>query len=242
MKENPSSFGDVIPMIRIPGRPRLVLHALSALILCTAGCKKAAVEPESAQRLTVVSGDLQLRQASRLLRAPVVLRATTSGGTGVPGATITLVVVQGGGAVDSASVKTDVKGEARVKWTLGPEGSQALLATTPGADAMRITAAGIQPSDIVIAQGNNQSAKAGAALTNSVVVRVLGGDNVPMDSIGVNFTITVGGGSIAPQSILTNAFGEATVKWTMGPVAGANTAQVRAATIAPVTISATGTP
>ena len=229
-------------MIRIPGRPRMVLRALPALLLCVAGCKKAAVEPESAELLTVVSGDLQVRQASRLLRAPVVLRATTGGGTGVPGTTITLVVVQGGGAVDSASVKTDAKGEARVKWTLGPEGTQALLATSRGAAPVRITAVGLVPTDIVIAQGNNQSARAGTSLTNNVVVRVLGADNVPMDSIGVNFTITAGGGSIAPQSILTNAFGEATVKWTMGPVAGANTAQVRAATITPVTISAVGTP
>ncbi len=220
----------------------MAFHALSALLLMTAGCKKAALEPESADQLIVVSGDLQVRQASRLLRAPVVLRAITDAGTGVGGTKVTLVVVLGGGAVDSATVTTDAKGEARVKWTLGPDGAQALLATAQGADPVRITATGIQPTDIVIAQGNNQSAKAGATLINSVVVRVLGGDNVPMDSIGVNFTITAGGGSIAPQSILTNAFGEATVKWTLGPVAGTNTAQVRAATILPVTITATGTP
>ena len=119
---------------------------------------------------------------------------------------------------------------------------QDVLATAPGAEPLRVTAVGILPRDMVIAQGNNQSAKVALALANSIVVRVLGGDNVPMDSINVTVQITGGGGAITPQSILTNAFGEATVKWTMGPVAGANTAQVRAATIDPVTITATATP
>ena len=220
---------------------RLAPVAVLCLVLAAAGCKKT-VEPETVDALTLVSGNLQSRQAGRALRAPLVFRATSASGKGIPGAAITLVVVQGGGTVDSASVKTDANGEARVKWTLGPDAAQAVLATAPGAEPLRVTAVGILPRDMVIAQGNNQSAKAALALANSIVVRVLGGDNMPMDSINVTVQITGGGGAITPQSILTNAFGEATVKWTMGPVAGANTAQVRAATIDPVTITATATP
>ena len=226
-------------MIRIPARARLAAAGL--LLLALSGCKKP-VEPETVDALTLVSGDLQLRQASRTLRSPLVFRATSDAGTGVAGAAITIVVVQGGGAVDSASIRTNANGEARVKWTLGPELGQALLATVVGASPLRVTATGIVPSDIVVAQGNNQSAKVGAALLNNVVIRVLGANNTPMDSINVTFQITSGGGAIAPQSALTNASGEATVKWTMGPVAGVNTASVRAATIDPVTISATATP
>jgi hypothetical protein len=211
------------------------------LLVLASGCKKA-IEPATVEGLTIVSGDLQTRQAGRMLRAPLVFRATDASGKGVGGAAITIVVVQGGGAVDSASIKTDANGEARVKWTLGPEVAQALLATVAGVEPLRVTASGIVPSDIVIAQGNNQSAKITTALTNQVVVRVLGGNNVPMDSINVSFQVTGGGGAIAPQSVLTNSSGEASVKWTMGPIAGANTALVRASTIDPVTISATATP
>jgi len=226
-------------MIRIPARARLVAAGL--LLLALGGCKKV-VEPENVAALTLVSGDLQVRQASRALRSPLVFRATSAAGTGVAGAAITLVVVQGGGAVDSASVRTDANGEARVKWTLGPESGQALLATVIGATPLRVTATGIVPSDIVVAQGSNQSARVGVALLNNVVIRVLGANNTPMDSVNVTFQITSGGGAIAPQSALTNASGEATVKWTMGPIAGANTASVRAATIDPVTINANATP
>lgn len=222
---------------------RRVRHGFgaAALLLLAVGCKKT-VEPETVEQLIVVSGDLQTRQAGRQLRAPVVFRAMNAAGKGVPGAAITLVVVQGGGAVDSASIRTDANGEARIKWTLGSAASQALIASIPKVEPLQVTATGILPSDIVIAQGNNQSARVTVALLNNVVVRVLGANNVPMDSINVTFQITAGGGSIVPQSIITNASGEASVRWTMGPTAGPNTALVRAATIDPVTISATAIP
>jgi hypothetical protein len=228
-------------MMRILPAARAAASLAVGLLFALSGCKKA-VEPESVELLTIVSGDLQTRQAGRALRAPLVFRATNSAGKGVGGTAITLVVVQGGGAVDSASIKTDANGEARVKWTLGGEVTQAVLATIPGVEPLRVNATGILPSDIVIAQGNNQSARVSVALVNQVVVRVLGANNVPMDSVNVTFQITGGGGAIAPQSILTNTSGEATVKWTMGPVAGTNTALVRASTIDPVTITATATP
>ena len=228
-------------MIRSGRRVRRLASAACLVAATLTGCKKA-VAPLTVETLTLVSGDLQVRQASRQLRSPLVFRATDGGGKAVGGAAITIVVLQGGGAVDSASLKTDANGEARVKWTLGPEASQALQATVSGLEPMRVTATGILPSDIVIAQGNNQSAKVSLGLLNPLVVRVIGGNNVPMDSITVSVQITSGGGAITPQSIITNSLGEATVKWTMGPIAGTNTALVRAALIDPVTITATATP
>lgn len=225
---------------------RLLDRSLLLAALClvsVGGCKKAATAPQSVSALTLVSGGLQTRQAGRLLKSPLVFRVTDDGGKGVSGVAITFVVVQGGGSVDSASIRTDNNGEARVKWTLGTASTaQMVEATVSGVEPLQVPAVAILPSDIVVAQGNNQSAKVGQALTNSIVVRVLGGTNVPMDSINVTFSITGGGGAISPQSVLTNAFGEATVKWTMGPVAGTNTASVRAASIDPVTLTATGTP
>lgn len=228
-------------MIRTSALTRLTAAGAATILLALGACKKT-VEPEVVETLTLVSGDLQTRQAGRTLRAPLVFRATSATGTGVGDAAITIVIAQGGGAVDSASIRTDANGEARVKWTLGPEATHALFASIPGIEPLRVTATGVLPSDIVIAQGNNQSAKVSVALLNQVVVRVLGANNIPMDSINVSFQVTGGGGAIAPQSILTNASGEATVKWTMGPVAGTNTALVRASTIDPVTITATATP
>ncbi len=228
-------------MLRSRLRARFIASAGLLLAVALTGCKKA-VAPLTVETLTLVSGDLQVRQAGRQLKSPLVFRATDGGGKAVGGAVITIVVLQGGGTVDSASLKTDANGEARVKWTLGPGASQAVQATVTGLEPMRVTATGILPSDIVIAQGNNQSARVSLGLLNSLVVRILGGNNVPMDSINVSIQITSGGGAITPQSIFTNSVGEATVKWTMGPTAGTNTALVRAALIDPVTITATATP
>jgi hypothetical protein len=229
-------------MTRLLDRSCLIAAAAGLIFVPLSGCKKV-VAPENVTALTLVSGGAQTRQAGRLLRAPLVFRATSETGAGVGGAAITLVIVQGGGSVDSASIRTDANGEARVKWTLGPAATaQMVEASIPSVAPLMVPAVGILPSDIVLAQGANQSARIAVVLTNNIVVRVLGGNNVPMDSVNVTFQITGGGGAMSPQSVLTNASGEATAKWTMGPVAGVNTAVVRAATIDPMTITATATP
>ena len=229
-------------MTRLLDRSTRLATLVCLGLLMLSACKKA-VEPEAAAALTLVSGGSQTRQAGRLLRAPIVFRATSETGAGISGAAITLVVIQGGGSVDSASIRTDANGEARVKWTLGSASTaQMVQATVAGVEPLQVPAIGVLPSDIVVAQGDNQTAKVAVALPNSIVVRVLGGNNMPMDSVNVTFQITGGGGAISPQSVLTNAFGEATTKWTMGPAAGANSASVRAATIDPVRLTATATP
>ena len=48
--------------------------------------------------------------------------------------------------------------------------------------------------------------------------------NVAMDSLPVSLQIASGGGTITPQTVITTATGEASVKWTMG-AAGANSAR-----------------
>ncbi|MCX6025732.1 MAG: hypothetical protein NTY23_05675, partial [Chloroflexi bacterium] len=132
-------------------------------------------------------------------------------------------------------------------WTLGPSATtQSLLATAPGLDPVSVQATGIVPSQVIIVQGNNQSAKVGTALLIPIVVRVLGAGNVPMIGIALALQVTLGGGSFTPQTVLTNATGEAIVVWTLGPVAGVNnnTASIQVSTLAlaPVTITASGTP
>lgn len=58
----------------------------------------------------------------------------------------------------------------------------------------------------------------------------------------MQFQVVTGGGSISPQTAVTNAFGEVTVKWTLGAVAGPNSATAAASTLAPVQLSATANP
>ncbi|MBI1809633.1 MAG: hypothetical protein HYR75_07030 [Gemmatimonadetes bacterium] len=223
-----------------------LLRALGgAGLLTLASClkKDATTGVVTVDALTIVQGNNQAVQGGRDLPLAIVLRATDKSGAGVAGVPITLALGDGGGAVTPASALSDAKGEIAAKWTVGTlQATQTLFATAPGVSAVTLNAVALLPTDIVVAQGNNQSARAGSGLTNSIVIRVLGPNNTPMQGITVAFQITAGGGAISPQSAVTTALGEVVAKWTLGTVPGVNTAAVTASTASPVIISATGTP
>jgi len=148
----------------------------------------------------------------------------------------------GGGSVNPGSLITDKNGEVKTKWTLGPsQPVQRLEAIVAGLAPVRIDAEALLPALIVVAQGNNQSARVNVQLTNSIVIRVVGDNNTPMVGIQVAFQITRGGGVITPQSAITNNLGEVTAKWTMGAVAGTNTLSVSVGNLPAATVSATAT-
>jgi hypothetical protein len=224
---------------------RRVFATLAVVSLLT-GCKKAVTAVVEADALTVVQGNYQSVQAGKELPTPIILRATDKSGTGsaaMAALPVTLVVAEGGGSVAPASGVTDAKGEYTAKWTLGPVFSgNKLLAKVPGLDAVKLEAVGILPSDIIVAQGNMQTAKVGASLATSIVVRIVGGGNVPMSGITVLFQVTGGGGSISPQTVISNNLGEVTTKWTLGPGVGTQTASISASVLSPVTLIATATP
>ncbi|MBP6775170.1 MAG: hypothetical protein KA154_19440, partial [Gemmatimonadaceae bacterium] len=54
----------------------------------------------------------------------------------------------------------------------------------------------------------------------------------------VALAVTSGGGSISQQSAVTNALGEVTVRWTMGPQAGLQQATVTAGSLGPIPLTA----
>lgn len=227
------------------GRSRRLLHA--ALVAAVAGpvaaCAKDPAAPAPLAGLVVVQGADQSAQVGRALPVPIIVRAVDSTGNGIEGRTIALVIGTGGGTVTPTAGETGPTGEITAAWTLGPSAtSQTLFATATGLDPVVISATGLVPVQVVVVQGNNQSARVGTALATQIVIRVLGSGNVPMVGVPVAFQVTAGGGAFTPQTALTNATGEVTVRWTMGAVAGANGAAVQVGTLDPVTLGATGTP
>jgi len=220
--------------------------ARGVVILCASGCAGATeTEPSTPTpaSLIVVQGTNQAIQAGKELPNAIVIRVLTDDGKPVEKATVGFTVVAGGGSVTPGSVLTDANGEAKTKWILGPTTpEQALKAEVAGVDPVTIAATAIVPKEIVIAQGNNQTARVSTALANAIVVRVVGINNTPIVGVPVAFQITAGAGVITPQSAITNSFGEVSVKWTLGPVAGTNTVTATVANLAPAVISATGTP
>jgi hypothetical protein len=215
-----------------------VLFAAVPTLLAFPGCTKA-VEAPAASQLTIVQGHLQTAAAGTLLPTPVVLRVIGTDGAPIGKIPVSFNVLAGGGSVDPGTVVSDANGEVKARWTLGPGAQvQTMTGTVPGVDPVTLSANGILPSDLLIAQGNNQTGKAGAALTVQIVLRVTGGFNVPIPGQTVGLAITSGGGSISPQSAVTNALGEVSVRWTLGPQAGQQTATATAGTLGPIAIAA----
>jgi hypothetical protein len=221
----------------------LAMSIASALAACAGalgGSTEATAKTPAA--IILVQGGAQTGQAGRDLPNQIVLRLVDATGQAVSGATVSLAVSEGGGAVTPASDTTDSHGEFHAKWTLGAGVVvQSLIASSPGVTPVAIGATGLLPTSVILVQGSNQSAKTGSVLLNSVIVRVVGNGNVPMVGVTVAFQVLSGGGGMAPPTVVTNSLGEASTKWTMGAV-GAQSAAASSGSLAPVTITATATP
>ena len=226
-----------------PRRSRVALSlAAIALAAACAGDEATSSDPSPAT-LIVVQGSNQAVQGGKELPNAIVLRVLTMEGKPVEKVPIGFTVATGGGSVTPGSLLTDANGEARTKWVLGPTApEQSLRAEVAGIDPVTISATAIVPTEIVIAQGNNQSARVSTILPTSVVVRVVGVNNTPIIGVPVAFQVTAGAGVITPQSALTNSFGEVSVKWTLGPTAGVNTVTASVANLSPAAVIATATP
>lgn len=96
-----------------------------------------------------------------------------------------------------------------------------------------ITVSQLTPTAIVIQHGNNQTGVVGAALPDTLVVKVTNANNGPFVGAVVRWVAVNGGGTVSPDSIVTDASGLARARWTLGTVAGA--AQTVEARVAGVT-------
>lgn len=222
-------------------RPTTLLAVLFTAIptlLAFPGCTKTTEAPTAA-RLSIVQGHLQQAAAGTLLPTPVVLRVYGTDGNPLANIPVSFNVLAGGGSVDPATAKSDANGEVKARWTLGPGSQvQTVVGSAPGVEPVTLSALGVLPTDIAIAQGNNQSGKMNTALPVQLVLRVTGNNNVPIPGQTVALTITSGGGSLSPQSAVTNNLGEVSVRWTLGPQAGLQTATATSGMVGPVTITA----
>lgn len=220
---------------------RLPLWVLAALGSISCGGEAVVVQVPSA--LVLVQGNLQSVQGGLELPNPIVVRLLDVDGKPISKTAIGFSVVNGGGAVNPGSVLTDENGEGKAKWVLGSgEANQSLQAKAPSVEPLGINAIALLPSDIVVAQGNNQQAKPSAGLPNAIVIRVLGPNNTPMKGITVAFQVITGGGLISPQSGLTNALGEVSARWTLGAVTGVQLLAISSGNLQPISLNAIAVP
>ncbi|MBU7587107.1 MAG: DUF4082 domain-containing protein [Nostoc sp. TH1S01] len=95
--------------------------------------------------------------------------------------------------------------------------------------------------------GDNQTATAGNALPNPLIVQVKDSSGNPQSGVTVNFAATNGGGSVSPTNAVTDANGQASTVLTLGYALGAtspvtNTVDATASGMGSVTFTATANP
>ncbi len=101
----------------------------------------------------------------------------------------------------------------------------------------------VVPSSATLAlvSGDGQSGAVDSPLPQPIVVKVLSPAGGPLAGYLVNFNVATGGGSVSPVVALTDASGQASTSWTLGPASGTQTLSVTVAgaTGSPLTVSAT---
>jgi hypothetical protein len=80
---------------------------------------------------------------------------------------------------------------------------------------------------ISILSGNNQTSVVGLELLDSLEVKVLNSDGVPLSGQLLNFSVVSGGGSVFAGSALSDSDGIIRERWTLGTVAGEQMVEVR---------------
>jgi hypothetical protein len=125
------------------------------------------------------------------------------------------------------------------RW-LAPALGGALLLSSAACNNDDVTA--LTFAAITVSSGNGQTGVAGQPLAQPIVVHVADQDGAVIANALVNWTVLFGGGSVGAPSTQTNANGNASITWTMGPAAGVDSLRATIATGASVIINATATP
>ncbi|HEX7242743.1 MAG TPA: Ig-like domain-containing protein, partial [Longimicrobiaceae bacterium] len=205
------------------------------------------VQIGAATAIRIIAGDSQSVKVNTAVPIPPKVQVVDASGNGVPNVVVTFAPTPGSGSVTGGTQTTSASGEATVgSWTLG---------TTPGLDSLTVSAAGLtvtitatalpgDPTDIALQDGDNQTGEVGTQLGQPLRVLVTDslGNGVPGET--VNWVVTSGGGSVSAPTSTTNGSGIASITWTLGTTAGAQTAEARHDSLngSPVQFTATATP
>jgi hypothetical protein len=203
----------------------------------------AAGAPSSVAK---TAGDAQTATAGNAVAIPPSVTVRDANANPVAGASVTFAVTGGGGTVAGGSQTTNSSGVATVgSWTLGTTaGPNSLSATVGSVSPVTFTATGTAgPAAVVVkTAGDNQTADDGTPVAIPPAVTVRDANGNPVAGVSVIFAVGMGGGTVTGGTQVTNASGVATVgSWTLG-APGTNTLTATAASLPPVTFTATARP
>ena len=233
---------------------RALRRALPLLVASTAvacgGDDLVLPEEGVPTSIVTVTGNNQTGTVRSELPDPITVRVLDVQGRPVSGQEVRFTVISGGGSVEPVTITTNADGEATIEWTLGgTAGMQQVRVQATGGAApddlsimLNATAGASAASTIEMVSGNEQSATAGSAVDDSLIVRTEDTDGNPVAGVTVAWSLA-GAGTLSEVSTVTGADGQTGVRWTLGPTAGAQTAVATAAGLggSPVTFTATAT-
>lgn len=181
--------------------------------------------PGVADSLIVVDGDGQTGTVGTMLPEPLVVQAFDRFGNPTNTSPISFADASGGGAASDPSVQPDIDGLAAITWTLGTAaGTAEIVASAPGGAAVAFAATALAgpPAGLEAFSGNGQQGPATRALAADIVARVHDQFGNSVSGTTVAFAVTDGSGAVAPPQVNSDANGQASTRWTLGPALGSN--------------------
>ena len=185
--------------------------------------------------LAVVSGAKQSGTVGTTLPLPIVVRAKDAVGNLVPNASVNFTDGLGGKFNPNPAV-TGSNGQASTTYTLPTVAKNAITVTvTSGSAILRITEQSVAgpPIQLVIIQGNNQTAHPNNKLPKTIIVELEDQYNNGIANQTINFSDNGAGGSFSPASAVTGTTGRATTTYTTGPNTGVVTINATFGTLPP---------
>ena len=95
---------------------------------------------------------------------------------------------------------------------------------------------------VTVGGGNGQTGTVGETASQPLVVRVVLADGTPVSGRIVHFVVTSGGGRVDPPSPATDANGNASTRFTLGPNAGTQTVVATVEGLPPITFTVVAQP
>lgn len=219
-----------------PSTATASVNGLSGSPVGFAATVQAAV-PASA---TLLQGGGQTATAGQPLSLPVIVEFRDAYNNPAVGQAVNWAVTGGAGTLTATSTITDAQGQATTLWTLGYQlgSGHALQAQIGGAGATATATATMPPGAILaIASGDGQFGLAGQSLNAAMGVRVRASGGQDIANVPINWAVTSGGGTLAQTTTLSAANGVATVGWTLGALAGAQTITADNAALTPTSLT-----
>lgn len=185
--------------------------------------------------LQLVSGSKQTGTVGTTLPLPIVVRAKDAVGNLISNASISFTDGLGG-TFNPNPAFTGSNGQASTTYTLPTVAKASITVTaTSGSISVKITESSVPgpATQLVIIQGNNQTAHPKNKLPKTLIVELEDQYNNGIANQTINFTDNGAGGSFSPVSPVTGTTGRATTTYTTGANTGVVTIDATYGTLPP---------